>query len=204
MKNLSLLVSLLFFELAFSQTTSYVSEIGKIKSFVNLLIQKDDTKSVKYYYRLDSNSPAIGQEEMDSDRLMYQDWEIMYRIYKRNRKIIAIEKAYPGTSSERYDYYFNDDGKIIGASKSISFVSGSNSCSWFVRYYSEYVFNFNSGDWEKDKTDVYNYDNGKEIIINSPKCLNVKKELQGYVSRLESINKYSDLKSFLTGNRINP
>lgn len=203
MKNISLLVSLFFFGLTYSQNNSNVSEIGKIKSFVNLLIQKDDTKNVKYYYRLDNNSPAIGKEDMDSDRLMYQDWEVMYKIYKRNGKIISIEKAYPGTSNEEYDYYFNENGKIIGASKSISFVSGSNSCSWFVRYYSEYAFNFNSGDWEKGKTEVYNYDSGKKIIVDSPKCSKVKKDLGIYVSRLESINKYSDLKSFLIGNKIN-
>jgi|GEM_PF-5127808 len=200
MKKISLLVSLFFFGLIYSQNNSNVSEIGKIKSYVNLLIQKDDTKNIKFLYRLDSTSTAVDEKTWnDSDK----DWEVMYKIYKRNGKIISIEKAYPGTSNEEYDYYFNDKGKIIGASKSISFTTNSTSCSWFIKYYSEYVFNFISGDWEKAKTLVYNYDTGKNINLETPKCTNVKKDLAVYVGLLESINKYSDLKSFLIGNKIN-
>ncbi|MPS72932.1 MAG: hypothetical protein E2590_07215 [Chryseobacterium sp.] len=200
MKKISLFLSLLFFGLFSSQTNSNVSEVGKIKSYVNSLIQKDDAKNIKYYYRLDSDLPAVDEKTWnDSDK----DWEVLYKIYQRTGKVVFIVKAYPGSSNEEYGYYFNDDGKVIGASKTISFATGSTSCSWFVKYYSEYVFNFISGDWEKSKTLVYNYDTGKKINLDVPKCTNVKRDLEGYVGRLESINKYSDLKSFLNGNKIN-
>lgn len=200
MKKITLLANLLLFGFTFSQTNPNTAEIRKIDSYVNLLVSKDDTKNIKFRYRLDSISTAVDEKTWNDSN---KDWEIMYKIYQRNGKIISIDKAFPGSSDESYSYYFNEEGKIIGASKTISFTTGSNSCSWFVKYYSEYIFNFISGDWEKAQTLVYNYDTGKKINLETPKCTNVKKDLAGYVGSLESINKYSDLKSFLIGNKIN-
>lgn len=200
MRNFSLFVSLFFFGLTFSQTNPNLTEIKKIDSYVNLLVSKDDMKNMKFLYRLDNNSPAVDEKTWNDSG---KDWEVMYKTYKLNGKVIFIEKAYPGMRGDEYGYYFNEDGKIIGATKTTSFISGSNSCSWFVRYYAEYVFNFKSGDWEKSRTMVYNYDTGNKINLDTPKCANVKKELGGYVSNLESVNKYSDLQSFLIGNKIN-
>lgn len=130
-------------------------------------------------------------------------WSLFYKIIRRNDKIVYISKSDDlwgriGDSKTSYDYYFNDDGILVGAEKSIDFFLLNTSCATQVKYNASYL-NVNA---EKlKKVEVYTDNNGNAFNFTSKKCKSSIGFIRNIVDNLDQIT-FRNLEGFMKAEKI--
>lgn len=205
MKKLLLITTLSMFSIACSQTQSadYDNNIKNLKLFVENVYKNDSTK-VKTYIKDESSGKVFPVKTKDIYSEFDFESSIVYEFIKRDEKITYIRKtpiSFSGDASITYEYYFDENKRLIGAEKSVSSFFGENSD--IIRYNVEYVLD-NKTDKLERISEYYANEDGKKIDPKSKKykkAFGVEGLIQDYIESLDKIT-FRDLESFMKTEKI--
>ncbi|GEN67178.1 hypothetical protein [Chryseobacterium rhizosphaerae] len=200
MKNLIVLINLCLFSVFYSQN-SYENGLRQTKLFVKGIFKNQPSKVIQYVKLTDGR---IKQSKTDNALEEFElQWDLFYKIIRKNNKIVYISKSddlwgHIGDSKTSYDYYFNEEGILVGAEKSLDFFLLDTTCAIQVQYYALYQ---NVKAKKLEKTEMYKDDNGNIIDFTSRKCKNSKAYIQNITNSLDKIT-FRNLESFMKAEKI--
>lgn len=200
MKKLIILINLCIFSVFYSQK-SYEDELKQTKLFVKEVLKNQPSKVIEYVKLTDGR---IKQSKTDNPVEEFElQWEMFYKILRKNNKIVYISKSddlwgHIGDSKTSYDYYFNEEGILVGAEKSLDFFLLDTTCASQVRYYVSYI---NVKAEKLEKTEIYKDNNGNVIDFTSKKCKNSKTYIQSITNSLDKIT-FRDVEGFMKAEKI--
>ncbi|WP_160139442.1 hypothetical protein [Chryseobacterium sp. c4a] len=200
MKNLIVLINICIFSVFYSQN-SYENEFKQTKLFVKGILENQPSKVTQYIKLTDGR---IKQSKTDNPLEEFElQWDLFYKIIRKNNKIVYISKSddlwgHIGDSKTSYDYYFNEEGILVGAEKSLDFFLLDTTCAIQVQYYALYQ---NVKAEKLEKTEIYKDDNGNVIDFTSKKCKDSKAYIQSNTNSLDKIT-FRNLEGFMKAERI--
>lgn len=204
MKKILLIILLSNFSIACSQTknSDYSNEVNHLKAFVEDTYKSDSTK-VKAYAKNENNGKIF---PIKTDDLYSEfDFEVfhVYEFLRKNDKVVFARKTPISESGDwamSFSYYFNNDGRLIGAEKSVSSFYGEQ--NKLVTYTARYEL---SNKTEKlERVDVYYTDHKDNKIQKKSKLY--KEAVEGsmiteFVGNMDQIT-FQDLESFMITEKI--
>lgn len=200
MKKIIILINLCIFSVFYSQN-SYENELKQTKLFVKEVLKKQPSKVIEYVKLTDGR---IKQSKTDNPVEEFElQWDMFYKIIRKNNKIVYISKSddlwgHIGDSKTSYDYYFNEEGILVGAEKSLDFFLLDTTCANQVKYNVSYL---NVKAEKLEKAEVYKDDNGNVIDFTSRKCKNSKTYIQSITHSLDKIT-FRNLEGFMKAEKI--
>lgn len=204
MKKLLLIATLFMFSIASSQTQSsdYDNKVKNLKTFVENIYNNDSTK-IKTYIKDESNGKIFPVKTKDIYSEFGFEFSTVYEFVKKNDKIAYIRKtpiSPSGDSSIEYEYYFDENKRLIGAEKNVSSFYGENSD--VLRYNVEYLLDYKTDKLERIN-EYYADIDGKKFDPKSPKLKKALKEgmMDGFIEYLDKIT-FRDLESFMKTEKI--
>lgn len=197
------MISIFSFACSQNKTADYKDEVKELQKFIDNAYKKDSTK-VETYARKSENGKIFRIKS--NDILTEFNFEIsdVYSFLKMNSKIVFIRKepiSESGDSFYFYEYYFNENGRLIGAEKSVSTFYGEDSD--IIRYKVEYVLS-NKTDKLERVTEYYSDVDGKKIDTKSKKykeAFGGAGLIENYIEYLDKIN-FRDLEGFMMVEKI--
>ncbi|WP_185670491.1 hypothetical protein [Chryseobacterium sp. POL2] len=204
MKKILLITLFSFFTVAFSQNKSldYRSEIKNLKTYVENTY-KNDYDKIKSYVKNESNGKIFLIKTEDIYSEFDFEFYYAYDFLRKDDKVVYIRKtpiSQSGDSAIFYDYYFNNEGRLIGAEKFVSAFYGENSK----------VVNYALGYELSDKTDklervseIYTDDKDKKIEKNSKLYKEAVENglISSYIDGMDKIS-FRDLEGFMKAEKI--
>lgn len=204
MKKILLIIVLWTFSIACYQNKSanYGLEVEKLKVFVED-IYKNDSAKVKTYVKNDRNGKIFLAKTNDPYSEFDFDFSTAYNFIKKDDKIIYISKmpvSQSGDSSELYEYYFDENKRLIGAKKSVTSFYGENGD--VVEYTIEYLLSSKTDKLERTH-EYYTDMEGKIIDSKSKRYKMIVKNglIENYIESLDSII-FRDLETFMKTEKI--
>ncbi|PWW27217.1 hypothetical protein [Chryseobacterium sp. AG844] len=200
MKKIIILINLCIFSVFYSQK-SYEDELKQTKLFVKEVLKNQPSKVIEYVKLTDGR---IKQSKTDNPLEEFElQWDLFYKIIRKNNKIVYISKSddlwgHIGDSKTSYDYYFNEEGILVGAEKSLDFFLLDTTCANQVRYYVSYT---NVKAEKLEKAEIYKDDNGNIIDFTSRKCRNSKVHIQSITNSLDKIT-FRNVEGFMRAEKI--
>lgn len=200
MKNLYIIFTLCTFSF-FNSQGLYEKELKQTKSFVKTTLRNEPSKIIEYVKLTDGRlKRSMTENPVEEFELQ---WDIFYKIIIKNNKIVYISKSDDlwgniGDSKTSYDYYFNEEGILVGAEKSLDFFLLNTTCANQVKYHVSYL---NVKAEKLVKSEIYKDDNGNVIDFTSIKCKNSKTYIQSITNSLDKIT-FRNLEGFMKAERI--
>lgn len=200
MKNLYIIFTLYTFSF-FNSQGLYEKELKQTKSFVKTILRNDPSKIIEYVKLTDGRlKRSMTENPVEEFELQ---WYMFYKIIRKNNKIVYISKSddlwgHIGDSKTSYDYYFNEEGILVGAEKSLDFFLLDTTCANQVKYYVSYL---NVKAEKLEKAEIYKDDNGDVIDFTSRKCKNSKMYIQSITNGLDKIT-FRNLEGFMKAEKI--
>jgi len=200
MKNLYIVFTLCTFSF-FNSQGLYEKELKQTKSFVKTILRNEPSKIIEYVKLTDGRlKRSMTENPVEEFELQ---WYMFYKIIRKNNKIVYISKSddlwgHIGDSKTSYDYYFNEEGILVGAEKSLDFFLLDTTCAIQVQYYALYQ---NVKAEKLEKTEIYKDDNGNVIDFTSRKCKNSKSYIQNITNSLDKII-FRNLEGFMKAEKI--
>ena len=200
MKKLIVLINLCIFSVFYSQN-SYENELKQTKLFVKEVLKNQPSKVIEYVKLTDGR---IKQSKTDNPVEEFElQWEMFYKILRKNNKIVYISKSddlwgHIGDSKTSYDYYFNEEGILVGAEKSLDFFLLDTTCANQVKYYVSYI---NVKAEKLEKKEIYKDDKGNVIDFTPKKCKNSKTYIHSITNDLDKIT-FRDVEGFMKAEKI--
>lgn len=200
MKNLIVLINLCIFSVFYSQD-SYENELKQTKLFVKGILKNQPSKVIEYVKLTDGR---LKQSKTDNPLEEFElQWDMFYKIIRKNNKIVYISKSddlwgHIGDSKTSYDYYFNEEGILVGAEKSLDFFLLDTACANQVKYHVSYM---NVKAEKLVKAEMYKDDNENVIDFTSRKCKNSKAYIQSITNSLDKIT-FRNLEGFMKAEKI--
>lgn len=199
MNKLLLLTFLLLGRSLFSQN-NYEKEFENIKSYVDNRLEKNSSEILNYVKLSDGR---LLLSKTDDPLQEFEDIKFFYKILRKNNKIVFISKSDNlwggmGDWLDAYDYYFNEEGILVGAEKKQEFFLMDRKCTPQIKYSALYK-NVNAPKLLK-KEKIMGM-NGKLIDLNSEKCKGHKKEILDVINDMEKIT-FRTLEGFMKAEKI--
>lgn len=197
------MISFFSFGCSQNKTEDYKDEVKELRKFVDNAYKKDSTK-VEAYARKSENGKIFRIKSNDIYTEFNFEVSDVYSFLKMNSKIVFIRKepiSQSGDSFYFYEYYFNENGRLIGAEKSVSTFYGEESD--IIRYKVEYLLNSKTDKLER-VNEYYSDIDGKKI---DPKLKKYKEAFGGsglienYIEYLDKIT-FRDLEGFIKVEKI--
>lgn len=199
MKNLLLFVLLAIFNFSCSQNKNEIikRDLSELKKYIDIVYSKD-AKVIKTYVVNPQNGKLYSSKTDDLFSEFNFNFENAYDIVYKDEKIVYIQKTpiiQSGDSAIYYGYYFNDEGKLIGAEKSVSCFCGNN--GEILRYRLDYELNEGTDKLERVKEE-YSDENEKKItnldLIKNTELIYLKENLDKITFR--------DIEGFIKAEKI--
>lgn len=200
MKNLYIIFTLCTFSF-FNSQGLYEKELNQTKSFVKTTLRNEPSKIIEYVKLTDGRlKRSMTENPVEEFELQ---WDIFYKIIRKNNKIVYISKSddlwgHIGDSKTSYDYYFNEEGILVGAEKSLDFFLLDTTCVKQVKYHVSYL---NVKAEKLVKSEIYKDDDGNVIDFTSRKCKNSKTYIQSITNSLDKIT-FRNLEGFMKAEKI--
>ncbi|WP_228372462.1 hypothetical protein [Chryseobacterium daeguense] len=200
MKNLYIIFTLCTFSF-FNSQGLYEKELKQTKSFVKTTLRNEPSKIIEYVKLTDGRlKQSMTENPVEEFELQ---WEMFYKILRKNNKIVYISKSddlwgHIGDSKTSYDYYFNEEGILVGAEKSLDFFLLDTTCTNQVKYYVSYI---NVKAEKLEKKEIYKDDKGNVIDFTSKKCKNSKRYIHSITNDLDKIT-FRDVEGFMKAEKI--
>ncbi len=200
MKNLYIIFTLCTFSF-FNSQGLYEKELKQTKSFVKTILRNEPSKIIEYVKLTDGRlKRSMTENPVEEFELQ---WYMFYKIIRKNNKIVYISKSddlwgHIGDSKTSYDYYFNEEGILVGAEKSLDFFLLDTTCANQVNYHVSYL---NVKSKKLEKVEIYKDDNGNIIDFTSRKCKNSKMYIQSITNSLDKVT-FRNLEGFMKAERI--
>lgn len=199
MKKILLIALFSLFSITYSQ--NYKDEIKNLKTYVENTY-KNDSKKIKSYVKNESNSKIFLIKTEDIYSEFDFEFYYVYDFLRKDDKVVYVRKtpiSQSGDSAIFYDYYFNSEGRLIGAEKSVSAFYGD---SKVVNYTAEYELTDKNDKLEK-VSEIYTDDNDKKIEKNSKLYKEAVENglISSYIEGLDKIS-FRDVEGFMKAENI--
>lgn len=184
----------------YSQAT-YEKDLEKAKSYVKEVFKNNPSEILNYVKLGDGKLRLCGTN--DPIKEFDNDWSMFYKIIRRNDKIVFISKSDDlwggiGDSKTYYDYYFNENGILVGAEKVLELFLEDAKCTSQIKYFAFYK-NVNAEKLDKSE-EIRNAD-GKLIDFDSAKCKGAKKTIDNSIGYLDKIS-FRSVEGFMKVEKI--
>lgn len=204
MKKILLIALFSLFSVACSQNKSldYRSEVKNLKSYVENTY-KNDSDKIKSYVKNENNGKIFLIKTDDIYSEFDFEFYYAYDFLRKDDKVVYARKmpiSQSGDSAIFYDYYFNNEGRLIGAEKSVSAFYGEN--SKVVNYTVEYELSDKTDKLER-VSEIYTDENDKKIEKNSKLYKEAVENglISSYIEDLDKIT-FRDLEGFMRTEKI--